>query len=260
MASPNRYTAAAPATHAAETRRAYASDWQAFTAWCRAAAHPALPASPATVAAFLTGRPGADARSRGAAGRSVAAIAARHRQDSLPDPTQNATVRAVLRAIRRRTTPGRRAAAPTASSLQLMAVHCGRDLASLRDRAILLLAAAGLGRAAVIGLDAEAVQFTEHGLALPGVRPGRGTSTIARDPECPGTLTVRRCPDHALCSVRAVEAWLAVTGTRYGPVFRKIDRWGTVEDARLGTDAVRRILLRRDVQPNLPAVPAMRVF
>jgi len=260
MACPNRYTAAVPSTHAVETRRAYASDWQAFTAWCRAAAHPALPASPATVAAFLTGRPGADARSRGAAGRSVAAIAARHRQDSLPDPTQNATVRAVLRAVRHRTVSGRRAAAPTASCLQRMAVHCGRDLAGLRDRAILLLAAAGLGRAAVIGLDAEAVQFTEHGLALPGVRPGRGTSTIARDPECPGTLTVRRCPDHALCSVRAVEAWLAVTGTRYGPVFRKIDRWGTVEDTRLGTDAVRRILLRRALNPRLPAVPAMRVF
>ena len=259
MACPNRYTAAVPSTHAVETRRAYASDWQAFTAWCRAAAHPALPASPATVAAFLTGRPGADARSRGAAGRSVAAIAARHRQDSLPDPTQNATVREVLRAVRCRTASGRRAAAPTASCLQRMAVHCGRDLAGLRDRAILLLAAAGLGRAAVIGLDAEAVQFTEHGLALPGVRPGRGTPTIARDPECPGTLTVRRCPDHALCSVRAVEAWLAVTGTRYGPVFRKIDRWGTVEDARLGTDAVRRILLRRALNPRLNASPAARV-
>lgn len=260
MASPNCYTAAAPATHAAETRRAYASDWQAFTAWCRAAAHPALPASPATVAAFLTGRPDADARSRGATGRSVAAIAARHRQDSLPDPTQNATVRAVLRAIRRRTTPGRRAAAPTASCLQLMAVHCGRDLAGLRDRAILLLAAAGLGRAAVVGLDAEAVQFTEHGLALPGMRPGRGVYTVSQDPQRPGTLIVCRCPDHSLCPVRAVEAWLAATGTRYGPVFRKIDRWGTVEDARLGTDAVRRILLRRALNPRLPAVPAMRVF
>jgi hypothetical protein len=28
-------------------------------------------------------------------------------------------------------------------------------------------------------------------------------------------------------------------------VFRKVDRWGNVEHRRLGTDAIRRILVRR---------------
>jgi hypothetical protein len=32
----------------------------------------------------------------------------------------------------------------------------------------------------------------------------------------------------------------------YGPVFRKVDRWGNVEHRRLGTDAIRRILARRN--------------
>ena len=36
-----------------------------------------------------------------------------------------------------------------------------------------------------------------------------------------------------------------VSETRFGPVFRKIDRWGSVEHRRLGADAVRRILDRR---------------
>ena len=32
---------------------------------------------------------------------------------------------------------------------------------------------------------------------------------------------------------------------RFGPVFRKVDRWGNVEHRPLGTDAVRRIVARR---------------
>jgi hypothetical protein len=45
--------------------------------------------------------------------------------------------------------------------------------------------------------------------------------------------------------VQALRAWLDSSATRFGPVFRKIDRWGSIEHHRLGTDAVRRILARR---------------
>jgi len=31
-------------------------------------------------------------------------------------------------------------------------------------------------------------------------------------------------------------------------VFRKIDRWGNIEHRRLGTDALRRILMRRTLR------------
>ena len=39
--------------------------------------------------------------------------------------------------------------------------------------------------------------------------------------------------------------WLDGSNTRFGPVFRKTDRWGTIEHDRLGTDAIRRILTPR---------------
>jgi hypothetical protein len=43
----------------------------------------------------------------------------------------------------------------------------GRDLAGLRDRALLLLAAGtGLGRAALVNLDMEHIRFTTAGLEL----------------------------------------------------------------------------------------------
>jgi hypothetical protein len=45
--------------------------------------------------------------------------------------------------------------------------------------------------------------------------------------------------------VQALRRWLESSDTRFGPVFRKIDRWGTLEQHRLCTDALRRILARR---------------
>jgi hypothetical protein len=35
---------------------------------------------------------------------------------------------------------------------------------------------------------------------------------------------------------------------RFGPVFRKIDRWGNIELTALNVDALRRVLLRRHRQ------------
>ncbi len=48
-----------------------------------------------------------------------------------------------------------------------------------------------------------------------------------------------------VCPARALEDWLRSSDTQFGPVFRKVDRWGNLEHARLGTDAVRRVLARR---------------
>jgi hypothetical protein len=42
-----------------------------------------------------------------------------------------------------------------------------------------------------------------------------------------------------------LEDWLRSSNTSFGPVFRKVDRWGNVEHRRLGADAIRRILARR---------------
>jgi integrase len=58
-------------------------------------------------------------------------------------------------------------------------------------------------------------------------------------------LGISRGKRRETCPVRAVEAWLEASACKYGPVFRKVDRWGTIEHRRLGSDAVREILLKR---------------
>ena len=244
--------AAAEGPHAAETRRLYAADWAAFAAWCRAAGLAALPALPATVAAYLgslstTLKPGALAR-------RAAAIADRHRWLGHPSPGTDPAVCAVLRAARSARdvarnaasdasgvlslpSPARRRAPPGPAQLARMAARCPGDLAGLRDRALLLLVAAGLDAERLLALDCEHVRFTAPGAALvmPGADSGAGEGVALARTASPS------------CPVRALQDWLSRSDTRFGPVFRKVDRWGNVEHRRLRPDALRRIWRRRTV-------------
>ena len=216
---------------APETLRLYASDWAAFVTWCRLAGAAPLPAAPATVAAYLAAL--ADRLSAGALARRAAAIAAQHRQHGLASPASDQAVTTQLRHARR-TATRRRAPSPTVARLTHMATACPGDLAGLRDRALLLLSAAGLGRAALVSLDVEQVQFIEAGVHL-----------VLRNQPGDRTVTVRRGASLGACPAQALKNWMEATDSRFGPVFRKVDRWGNVEHRRLGTDAIRRILARR---------------
>lgn len=226
----------------AETQRLYAADWRAFDDWCRLQGLLSLGADVGTVVAFLT--EGAKTLSGGALSCRAAAITARHRQSGLASPAADPAVTAILRAARCIATPRRPAPKPLATLIR-MAVRCPRDLAGTRDRALLLLAANGLGRAALIGLDVEHIRFTataaELSLGSVGDQGAQRTTGEGRG----ATLVVRRIADRALCPVQALRDWLDTSDTQFGPVFRKIDRWGTLEHHRLGTDAIRWIQTRR---------------
>ena len=216
---------------APETLRLYAGDWAHFRDFCAERGHQALPASPESVVAFLA-TPG---RGRAAMARQLAAIDHQHRRRGLALPGADPGLRAALRTARR-TAPRRpRPPAPSPATLVRMAQACRGDLAGHRDRALLLLLAAGLGRAAVVALQAEHLRFTESGLAMAAIPGGDPSERHA----------LPRAATPAACPVRAVEDWLRHSATRYGPVFRMVNRWGQLEYAALGTDAIRVILTRR---------------
>lgn len=116
---------------------------------------------------------------------------------------------------------------------------CPGDLSGLRDRALLLLAAGGIGRTALVGLDAEQVGFDHTGVTL---------RLRDRPDDGPCRVRLARAADRRLCPARVLEDWLQASQTRFGPLFRKIDRWGNLEHNRLGADALRRILARRSLR------------
>jgi site-specific recombinase XerC len=215
-----------------ETRRLYVRDWTAFTTWCAVTGQTPLPAGAATIAAFLAAA--APGLSAGTLARRVSAIAARHRQHGFGAPTRDRMVKAVLHAARRRGT-ARHKPPPAPAQLMRLAGACGGDLTGLRDRALLLLAASGLGPAALVGLDVEHVGFTATAAELLCDAAGRGV----------GRLILRCDADRGRCPVQALRDWLQISDTRFGPVFRKIDRWGNIEHHRFAVGAIRQIVRRR---------------
>ena len=87
------------ATWSDRTRASYASQWKSWLAWCRRQGACPLPAEPESVAVYLVER---------AAGVKMAtlhlarcAIAARHRQMGMDDPTRHQRVRQVLSGLAR---------------------------------------------------------------------------------------------------------------------------------------------------------------
>ena len=247
------------------TRNLYAGDWARFVAWCREQGCPSLPASSETLAAYLVDS--APRLSRGALGRRRSAIGTMHRQADLPTPVLTPAIHKALRTVAKPKS-ARPPSAPTSASLVRMAVKCPRDLSGLRDRALLLLAAAtarprrrgaratrtvspsgegaepaGVARLFVLALDAEHVRFTPGGVELQ-LRACSDEAVPSR------TVTLIRAMTAAACPVRALEEWLRSSETAFGPVFRKVDRWGNVEHGRLGPDAWHRILARLTETPR----------
>ncbi len=277
-ASPSRLVGDPVADPTPATLKLYACDWARFVAWCRAQRRTALPASSETMAAYLLAM--APGLSRGGLGRHRAAIRTMHRQANQPTPVLDAAAHKALRAAAK-PKPTTRAAPPvTAASLTRIAGKCPRDLAGLRDRALLLLAAAtlrpgyrrspgafpqagratddagatgdaGVPRLFLLALEAEDVRFTPTGVTL-RLRTRADEATPGR------TLTLTRAMTANACPVRALEEWLRSSDTAFGPVFRKVDRWGNIEHARLGADAWHRILARRSDTPRRRALPKRR--
>ena len=141
------------------------------------------------------------------------------------------------------TTTSRQRADPSAGQLVRMAAACPPDIMGARDRALLLLAASGVGRIALVRLDAEQIRFTDDGVEL---RIDAGADAAIQIVKVPRAAGLRLCP------ARMLEEWMRVSGTRPGPVFCKIDRLGNLEQRRLGTDAIRRIFAYRGKLAKIP--------
>lgn len=111
-----RVQEALESARAPATRRVYASQWRRFADWADRRDVQTLPASPSTVAAYLSGR--------AAAGSSIAtlrlcraAIAAAHADSNLEDPCSHPGVRRTMSGLARMLGRGTKQAAPLTSDV-----------------------------------------------------------------------------------------------------------------------------------------------
>ncbi len=236
------------------TLRAYEADWAHYQAWCRDAGWAPLPAAPAGVAAYLASM--AATHGRATLRRRLVAIGQRHKLAGAAWVPAHPLIRATLRGMgRRHGVPARQAAALGSAEVKQLVATCDAGLTGLRDRALLLLGlAAALRRSELVAVAREHLQFRSDGalrLLLPRAKG---------DPAGEGDwLGLPRGKGRDTCPVRALEAWIKAVDCRYGPVFRRVDRWGNLSDAALHPDAVRQILLRRAAQAGLRAPSGERL-
>ena len=100
-------------------------------------------------------------------------------------------------------------------------------------------------RSELVGLDVEHVTWTKDGLKLLIERSKTDTSGEGAE------IAIPRGQADDTCPVMALRMWLESSKTLAGPLFRKVNRGGVVEGARLSTDAVRQILLKRAAKAGL---------
>jgi site-specific recombinase XerD len=224
----------AKAEKAAATRKAYGTDFRRFSEWCDSRGVSALPAAPETVASYLAAHAGTSKAST--LGRRIAAIRYAHKLAGLSLPTDAEGVKATMRGIRRTFGSAKVRKAPAVAGKMLGMVATAPDnLAGQRDRALLLIGFGGaLRRSELVALDVADIEETETGLLV----TIRGSKT---DQERSG-ITIAIATGDIACPAKALRAWLDAAGIEAGPIFRPIDKGGTVRPSRLTDRSVANIV------------------
>jgi site-specific recombinase XerD len=234
----------AEAEKSAATRKAYASDWADFAAWCHARGASPLPAHPGLVAAYLSDLAQAG-RKASTIGRRAAAIAHRHKLAGLEPPTSAEGVKAVLRGIRRTigTAPDRKSPA-TADVLTAMLRLCPNTLAGRRDRALLALGFAGaFRRSELVALEVEDLTEAPDGLRVRIRRSKTDQSGEGHEIAIPRGYRLR--------PIEAVQAWLAAAEIGSGPLFRPVLKGGRLQSAPLSAFSAAQIVKHYAVRAGL---------
>jgi integrase len=223
-----------------QTLKAYKTDWEDFTAFCRRAAFLSLPAQPETIALYLAEM--ADEGHKPATmSRRLAAVSKMHSAAGYESPTamRNACVKETWDGIKRlKGTRQNAKAAATTQYLKLMLEQVPNSLIGIRDRALLLVGfAAALRRSELVALHLEDVQFVPEGIVLV-IRKSK------TDQEGAGAkIGVHTGRGQMTCPVRALREWISVARIETGPLFRSINRHGTIGSNL--TDQVVALLMKK---------------
>jgi integrase len=226
------------------TKRAYRSDWKVFSAWCARMGATPMPATPGTVAAYVTdmARIG---RAASTINRHCTTIGKAHRMAGHPSPLDHPKLQEILAGIRRTigTKPKQKKAA-VLSILRAMCEVCDPEtIHGIRDRAVLLVAWAGaFRRSEVVSLRFEDIEFEDKGIIVT-VRKSK------TDQEGAGAkVGIPYGSDPTTCPVRSLKRWLETSGITEGAIFRPIRRGQATlrgrEASRDGGKLIARIVKR----------------
>jgi len=260
------------AASSANTRRAYASDWKHFIAWCRRQNLSPLPPNPEVVGLYITAcasgaaERGAKPNSVSTIERRLAAIGWNCTQRGMTLDRKDRAIATVMAGIRNtHATPPRQKEALLPEDLIAMLETLDRGtLRGLRDRAMLLIGfAGGLRRSEITGLDLGRDQ-TEDGRGWIEILD-KGLLITLRGKTGWREVEVGRGSSDATCPVVALETWIKFAKLAKGPLFRRVtgkgkdvgpDRLNDQEIARL----VKRAALAAGVRGDLSEADREKLF
>jgi len=225
---------------ALNTIKAYRTDFLNFTEWCKAYGLSSLPASPETVANYLTESVESGMKVSTLT-RRISSISQAHQAANIESPTHSMIVRSVMAGIRRNKGTAQHGKTPVLTAdIREMVSTLPDNLLGIRDRALLLLGFAGAyRRSELVSLDVEDITFARDGLKV----LLRKSKT---DQEGQGITKGIAYGSHLeTCPVRALQQWIETSKIQSGPLFRAINRHGQMQPGRLSDKAVALIVKRQ---------------
>ena len=234
------YFDAARGAFSRNTERALRADVKIFGSWCRQHVRAALPASAATVVAFIDDR--ARVKAPATVRRYVSSIATLHKALRHTNPLESACVRFALQRMHRRR--GRRQAQVQGLTWPLrnrLLEAAGDRLIDIRNRALLAVGYDTLlRRSELVSLEVPDVMEEIDGTATLLVRSGK-TDADGRG----ATLYLARD------TVQLVKTWLERGGVGRGRLLRSVHKDGTVGE-QLDASQVPRIYKAMARRAGLP--------
>jgi len=215
------YAAQAEGAFSPNTLRALLADQRVFGAFCDQHGVPELPATPATVAAFV--RAMAAAKKPATIRRYLASISHKHRAAQVPDPCKADSVTLAVKALHRAEGRAQKQVAPLRREHVVAALSARARLSprDLRQRAIIAVAYDSLCRASeLVALRVKDITAADNGAATLLVRRAKN------DQDGEGSVRYLR-PD----TMNHVRAWLSAASLADGPLFRAVLKGGRVGGA-----------------------------
>jgi integrase len=222
------------------TRRAYTTDIAQFLQWGGR-----IPAAPERLATYLAQQ--AEKLSYATLCRRVVAIGRAHTVKQLPSPSDSEIVKSTMQGIRRTKGVSQRRVAPVLLHDVRNMVRKLIGIRGARDKALLLMGFAGaFRRSELVAICVQDVQLVAEGMVIRLRRGKTDQGGAGRDIAVPYMRG-------SCCPVKAVVAWLAMSGITGGALFRRVDRYGHITGAGLTPQSVALIVKERAEAVGLDA-------
>ncbi len=209
------------------TLRAWRFDWAAFIAFCKARRLLPLPASPATVAAFIEAC-GEAGKKPATVRRYLATIACAHRAAKLINPNDDEDVKLALKGLYNKS-PARQRQAKALGwhEIKRFLITAGEGIRADRERALLSVGYDTMARRSeLVALDVEEFSFFADGSGRVLIRRSK-TDQVGEGSKA------YLSPD----TVLYLKTWLRASGIKRGAVFRRLIGRGRI-GPRLQVDAI----------------------